>query len=1156
MKGKIKATLRRFLSIALAALILAGCAGAAFADGSDASGTLNGVNWVYTAADKTLVLSGSGTLGDGERKSNLFGASWSANHVKIGPDVNIKQGWVFDNFDFVEAYEVDADNKYLCNPDGVLMSKDKTVLIKYPAGSKEFSFYTVPDTVKTISYGAFEFSSALKTVFLNDGLETIDTFAFFNCNNLLYITVPGTVTSMGRGIFSQCRVLNKVTFEDGVTEVPAEAFDRCRTLETVVIPESVTTIGEGAFWDCVKLTTLDIPKNVQTFAVSPGRTLGKLNIKLNVDPENKYFCTDDLGVLYNKDKTLLYFCPNLPYTFDYTVRCNLNEYAFSGCENLRNVDIDYNLRAIPKNAFYNCKNLNTVTLPATLQRIDGAAFNASLKTVNYRGTEELWKLITIDSFSNDAIKSATVVYNYGEPEEPDEITLSYDQASNTLTIAGSGVLTLNDIKKWNYTNLNTYGLKVKIGKNVNITDAKVFCDTLWPFYYMKSFEVDSLNPYLSSLNGVLYNKDKTKLIRFPSGNTTADYDVVECSVASTVKEIAPYAFKSAGVTDVYLPNGLETIGQYAFDGASKLIDITIPSSVKTIGFGAFRDCAKLTRAVISEGLETIPSECFSTCKKLESVTIPDSVTRIERGAFTGCALKEIKISKNLTNIVVPGYTFAGCPAAVTVDADNPSYSADSLGALYNKDKSLLLHCPNFEKAFTFDISCGIEQYAFSSCSNLTDVTFSFAIKKIPFGAFRNCSSLKITTVPDTVRMIDSVAFSGCAMTNFYLPDSVEYLGDRVFERTPLTHFEFNDKIDTFKNIFSICKNLRTVVLGKGIKKIESGALGGTSKIDTIYYRGSKSDWEKINVTDVASALKNIKIVYNYGQTSGVCGDNLTWSFQPDLYQITVEGSGDMYSYDNVADYTWSSNADLVTGVIFGNGVTSVGKNAFNGFPYLNEVLLGSTVERIDSLAFANCGDLMTVAITTEGDTEIEYDAFDGHNEKFLLICDEKNTAAQAFALDNEMPLVTVSYDEEKKVINFKGTLTVFESVAGRYLAYYASRYPDAMYLHFDVLTFDGIKTADSTDGKRFECVDPDSEYLTFKDIYVKISVMKDGEEKDVTFGEMLERYENGDYDAFYAEIENDKGTDKSLVVKAFQAIFKPILKITSSIINFIKKLFK
>ena len=1152
MNSKIKATLRKFLSIALAALTVFGCAGAAFAAGSDASGTINGVDWVYTSADRTLVLSGSGTL---DASSDAFSTSaWNAEYVKIGADVDIKSGLVFNHFNFVKAFEVDADSKYLCSPDSMLMSKDQTVLLKYPSRNDEFSFYTIPDTVKTISYAAFEYAP-LKTVFLNDGLETIEGFAFSN-SSLLYITIPGTVTSIGQSVLAQCSSITKVTFEEGVTAIPENAFDRCRNLETINLPDSVTTIGDIAFWDCTKLKSLKLPKNLREFKGAPGRSLGGLNIALTVDPENQYFSTDELGVLYNKDKTLLYYCPNLPYTFDYTVRCNLNKYAFKGCENLRNVDIAYDLRVIPENAFNGCTSLDTVTLPATLQRIDSTAFNASLKTVNYRGTEELWKLITIDSFSNDAIKSATVVYNYGEPEEPDEITLSYDQASNTLTIAGSGVLTLNDIKKWNYTNLNTYGLKVKIGKNVNITDAKVFCDTLWPFYYMKSFEVDSLNPYLSSLNGVLYNKDKTKLIRFPSGNTTADYDVVECSVASTVKEIAPYAFKSAGVTDVYLPNGLETIGQYAFDGASKLIDITIPSSVKTIGFGAFRDCAKLTRAVISDGLETIPSECFLTCKKLESVTIPDSVTRIERGAFTGCALKEIKISKNLTNIVVPGYTFAGCPAAVTVDAANPNYSADERGVLYNKDKSLLLHCPNFEKAFTFDINCNIDQYAFYNCANLTDVTFSYAIKKIPYAAFRNCGSLKITTVPDTVRMIDQVAFDGCGMTEFYLPDSVEYVGTQAFSSTPLTHFEFNDKVYTFKNIFSICPKLRTVVVGKGIKKIEIGALGGTNRIDTIYYRGTKSDWDKINVVDVASALKNIKIVYNYGQTSGVCGDNLTWSFQPDLYQITVEGSGDMYSYDNVADYTWSSNTNLVTGVVFGNGVTSVGKNAFNGFPYLTEVLLGSDVKNINSLAFANCGDLMTVAITTEGDTEIEYDAFDGHNEKFLLICDEKNTAAQAFALDNEMPLVTVSYDEEKKVINFKGTLTVFDGVAGRYLAYYASRYPDAMYLHFDVLTFDGIKTADSTDGKRFECVDPDSEYLTFKDIYVKISVMKDGEEKDVTFGEMLERYENGDYDAFYAEIENDKGTDKSLVVKAFQAIFKPILKITSSIINFIKKLFK
>lgn len=125
--------------------------------------------------------------------------------------------------------------------------------------------------------------------------------------------------------------------------------------------------------------------------------------------------------------------------------------------------------------------------------------------------------------------------------------------------------------------INTYALKVKIGKNINVTDARVFCDSIQPFYYMKSFEVDSGNPYLSSLNGILYNKDKTKLIRFPAQNTTADYDVVECTVASTVKEIAPYAFANTGVTDVNLPSGLETIGDYAFYSATKLVDITIPA---------------------------------------------------------------------------------------------------------------------------------------------------------------------------------------------------------------------------------------------------------------------------------------------------------------------------------------------------------------------------------------------------------------------------------------------------------------------------------------------------------------------------------------------------------------------------------------------------
>ncbi len=796
------------------------------------------------------------------------------------------------------------------------------------------------------------------------------------------------------------------------------------------------------------------------------------------------------------------------------------------------------------------KFLSIVLAALTVFGCAGAAF---AEDSGAGSSDVLQKLIAAGRYGIDALRSAVYADDYGDS---DGITLTYDSDSNTVTVAGSGELTIDDINEWDTSNLNTYGLKVKISKGINITDAGIFCKAIKPFYFMTSFEVDSDNPYLCSLNGVLYNKDKTRLIRFPAKNSTAEYDVIECSVASTVKEIAPYAFTSTAVTDVVLPSGLETVSEYAFYSATKLVDITLPDSVKTVGEKAFDSCWSLTSAVLPEGLEVIPTDCFATCRKLESVNIPDSVTTIEKGAFRNCNLKEISISKNVTEIVIPGYTFGGYPAPVTVAEDNPNYSSDSLGALYNKDRSLLLRCPNREKAFTFDISCNIDQYAFYGCKNLTNVTFSYALKKIPYAAFQGCTSLGIITVPDSVRMIDSVAFNCCGMTEFYLPDSVEYLGYDVFSTTPLTYFEFNDKLETFGNIFSSCPQLQAVVVGKGIKKIAVNALGSSNGIDTIYYRGTKSDWEKINVVDVASALENVTVIYNYGQTGGVCGDNLTWSLQSDLYQITVEGSGDMYSFDDAQDFSWSGTREEVDGVVFGNGVTSAGKNAFNGFPYLTEVLLGKDVTTVNSLAFANCDELMTVAITAEGDTAIADDAFDGHNERFLLICDERNTAARQYAEENEMALVTVSYDEENKVINFKGTLTVFDGVAGRYLAYYAARYSEAVYLHFDVLTFSDVKTEASVDGRRYECVDPDAEYLTFRDIYVKISVMKDGEETDVTFGEMLERYENGDYDAFYAEIENSNGKDKSPVVQALGNVVQRILQITSSLINYFRKLFK
>ena len=94
-----------------------------------------------------------------------------------------------------------------------------------------------------------------------------------------------------------------------------------------------------------------------------------------------------------------------------------------------------------------------------------------------------------------------------------------------------------------------------------------------------------------------------------------------------------------------LPDGVTSIGGYAFYDCKSLTSITIPDSVTKIGDCAFRYCTSLTSITIPNSVTSIGKYAFDDCKSLTSITIPDSVTSIEIGAFWGC--------KSLTNITIP-----------------------------------------------------------------------------------------------------------------------------------------------------------------------------------------------------------------------------------------------------------------------------------------------------------------------------------------------------------------------------------------------------------------------------------------------------------------------------------------------------------------------
>ncbi len=169
---------------------------------------------------------------------------------------------------------------------------------------------------------------------------------------------------------------------------------------------------------------------------------------------------------------------------------------------------------------------------------------------------------------------------------------------------------------------NTAVKEVRIPKTVQYLPQLINCSNL----ALESIAVDPENPYFSSVDGVLYNKEQTVLRQYPAAKQG------ELSIVSTVKEIGDYAFENCHqFSHITIPEGVETIR--GFRGLQNLVSVTLPSSLRTIDVQAFCQCSNLTTVVIPEGVTTIRDEAFFNCPKLTTVVLPRSLAEIGECAF-------------------------------------------------------------------------------------------------------------------------------------------------------------------------------------------------------------------------------------------------------------------------------------------------------------------------------------------------------------------------------------------------------------------------------------------------------------------------------------------------------------------------------------------
>ena len=334
------------------------------------------------------------------------------------------------------------------------------------------------------------------------------------------------------------------------------------------------------------------------------------------------------------------------------------------------------------------------------------------------------------------------------------------------------------VTRINYNSLKSSDLeKIVIPKTVQ----EIFHPALQPYHNpqidcpsLHTIEVDEENEWLSAADGVLYNKDRTKLFAVAGGKSgvftipesveeIGGYSMQNCRklteviIPESVTRIDDGAFNNCrGLKRLIIPQSVTYIGTSAFSATASLESIELPRGLEEIGYGSFSSCG-MTRFIIPDGVKDIEYEAFIHCESLESITIPNSVTSIGPLAFSRCkSLKHIVIPSSVTSIGEWAFSHCGIENLEIEKGIKVIGSACFQGC----DQMASLVIP---EGVTY-----LGSSSFQDCCSLHTVKFPETLEEIIGYTFRRCSSLKEIHIPASVKKLDKRAFDGCPLERVFI----------------------------------------------------------------------------------------------------------------------------------------------------------------------------------------------------------------------------------------------------------------------------------------------------------------------------------------------------------------------------------------------------
>jgi len=537
--------------------------------------------------------------------SVIFSGNWTNNSTFFGTEVFYRAS---DNF--VVNYYTGATG--FKSPEWTISGqtyKSKTVNV-----IGDFQFSTANDAVTITGYLGIEGNVTIPSSLGGAAVREIGDSVFAGNDNILSVTIPSSVTTIGNRTFAEAANLSTVNFGNGLVSIGLEAFYRCDSLAEVSLPAGVISIGSGAFGDCEKVTAI------------------------TVNLVNPAFSSRD-GVLFNKSQSKLVQYPGGleadSYMFPVTVT-TIGERAFEGNGNLVSIEIPNTVTTIEDAVFYGSPSIVQVQLGTRVANfgddsfaqipvlssaifLGGAPLAANFGEEVFAGAAPGFKVRYYQGTSGFPTTSPSTwtisaqIYNteFLSGEGDFTFTVANNQATITGYQGAGGFITIptsiggfpvravgNSAFEGNEfitfvtipSTVTSIGTKAFFGNTslqfiqipasvVSIGDqAFGGCTELF------SIDVSPSNPNYSDDGGVLFDKNRRKLLLYPIGSFGTTY-----SIPSTVTEI----------------------GDRAFEGNRNLVTLTIPTGVLRIGARAFYNSQSLVTVRFGTGIDFIGSEAFS-----------------------------------------------------------------------------------------------------------------------------------------------------------------------------------------------------------------------------------------------------------------------------------------------------------------------------------------------------------------------------------------------------------------------------------------------------------------------------------------------------------------------------------------------------------------